>query len=336
MRVARRWVHLAILLPVFSALAGLVGCHGCEKNEAGSPEAQRAAKIEESNPRLIDVEIDLPIAQFPEGFRFEFGPADPEPWLQHAGIVDVADRYAAAVMIALKDSPTLVACSGVLVSPRLVLTAGSCVCAQSHSESAVTSGNALVSSSCAERVSVTTVVYGGNSGPEAQGEQLWLRTYEGSVRAHPDLQFWVDPRGHLRSRRADLAAISLNEPVPEQLAKVLLSGSEVRQGEALIMAGYGHDQILGGDFGTRYYRKNTATRAPQEDDDKLHYEQEGAYVYDGFAGGPCFREERGGQWLVGIAGVGSDAALTCTSTFIHREWLRAEIQRARREGSASP
>jgi hypothetical protein len=95
------------------------------------------------------------------------------------------------------------------------------------------------------------VVYGGSSGPEAEGEHLWLRTYEGSVRAHPDLHFWVDPRGHLHARRADLAAIFLDEPVPEQLAKVLLSGSEVRQGEALIMAGYG------------------------QDDDKLLYEQGG-------------------------------------------------------------
>lgn len=58
------------------------------------------------------------------------------------------------------------------------------------------------------------------------------------------------------------------------------------------------------------------------------YEQQGAFVYNGYTGGPCFREGESRRWLVGIASVGPDQQLSFTSTYFFRDWLRAELQRA--------
>jgi hypothetical protein len=181
-----------------------------------------------------------------------------------------------------------------------------------------------------------TVAYDGDLGPDPQVMHTRLRAYEGNVRAHPWLELRVDSRGIVTSRRADLAVIFLKEPVKQRLAEVLLPGAEVREGETLIMAGYGGDEIRRREHDVRYYRKNKATRSPGSGEDRILYEQQGAYVYNGFAGGPCFREERGGRWLVGIAGTGSGEELSCTSTFVYREWVRGEMQRAMRGGSSSP
>ncbi|HYH98800.1 hypothetical protein [Hyalangium sp.] len=155
------------------------------------------------------------------------------------------------------------------------------------------------------------------------------------MRPHPEMESRAATHG-FRLSRVDLAVILLDEPVQERPEEVLLAANEVREGEALIMAGYGKDEALGGDWGARYYRKNKATRAPGVEDDRVLYEQQGPYVYDGFVGGPCFREGLGGRWLVGIAGGRSEKELSCTSLHVHREWVRAEVQRAMQGSSAQP
>jgi hypothetical protein len=323
MRATRSDARQAILTPVLLlSLTTLLSCRGCEERAAGSAAVSGVARDAGDKPPPVDVEIDIPIDDLPEGL--EFGPAETKPWLRHAGTVDVEDRYASVVMIAMKNPEAPALCSGVLVSDRLVLTAGSCVCMQLSGQHPGKVEDSLHASSCAKRVSVTTVVHGGKPGTQAGQRQL--QTYEGSVRAHPELEFRAVPQG-LSAIHADLAAILLDEPVKKQLAEVL-ARSEVHEGEALIMAGYGLDESMGGERGVRYYRKNKATRAPRANDDRILYEQQGAYVYNGFAGGPCFREEQGSRWLVGIAGAGSAEELSCTSLHAHREWVRSEVQRA--------
>jgi hypothetical protein len=333
MRATRAGAGQVILVPVLLlSLAVPLSCKGCEERAGGSAEISGAARDAGDKLQPVDVEIDIPIGELPEGL--EFGPAETKPWLRHAGTVDIEDRYASVVMIAMKNPDAPVLCSGVLVSERLVLTAGSCVCMrQPTGQSPMKADDSLQVSSCARRVSVTRVIHGRE--PKVQWGQRQLRTYEGSVRTHPELELRADPHG-LSAIHADLAAIVLDEPVREQLAEALLAGSEVREGEALIMAGYGQDEAMGGERGVRYYRKNKTKRIPYSADDRILYEQQGAYVYNGFAGGPCFREEQGGRWLVGIAGRGSEEELSCTSLHVHREWVRDEVQRARQGSSAHP
>jgi hypothetical protein len=315
----------AILVPLLLlSLAAPWGCQGCEERTAGLSPAPGVTREERTKLQPVDVEMDMPVGELPEGL--ELGPAETKPWLRHAGTVDVEDRYASVVMIAMTEPGASVLCSGVLVSARLVLTAGSCVCMRRAEDS-------LQASSCAKRVSVTTVLHHGDS--EAQRGQRQLRTYVGSVRSHPELELQAGPRGS-RFIHADLAAIVLDEPVKEPLAEVLLTDSEVREGEALVMAGYGQQEAMGSERGARYSRRNKATRAPRAEDDRVLYEQQGTYVYNGFAGGPCFREGPGGRWLVGIAGVGSETELPCTSLHVYREWVRGEIQRAVQGSPAHP
>lgn len=294
------------------SLAVPLGCKGCGGGGAVSSAVVSDAALDAGGKlQPVDVEIDMPIGELPEGL--EFGPAEPKPWLRHVGTVDIEDQYASVVMITLKglDAPLL--CSGVLISHRVALTAASCVCPHHDGQA----------SSCVKRVSVTTVVHDGES--SAPWRQRRLRNYEGSVRTHSEQTPSADPLD-FRATRSDLAVIVLDEPVQEHFEEARLAGSEVREGEELIMAGYGQDEAMGGERGARYYRKNKVTRAPGRDDDRILYEQRGTYVYNGFAGGPCFREERGRRWLVGIAGIGSAEGLSCTSLHVHRKWVRGEMR----------
>jgi hypothetical protein len=313
MRATRPGAGWGVLVPVhLLALVVSLSCKGGEERAVGSAVVSGAALDAGGKLQPVDVEIDMPIGELPEGL--EFGPAEPKPWLRHAGTVDVGDQYASVVMITLKALDAPLFCSGVLISNRVALTAASCVCPHHDGQA----------SSCVKRVSVTTVVHDGEA--SAPWRQRRLGNYEGSVRTHPELKLSADPRG-FRATRADLAVIILDEPVQEHFEEARLAGSEVREGEELIMSGYGQDEAMGGELAARYYRKNKVTRAPGRGDDRILYEQQGAYVYNGFAGGPCFREERGRRWLMGIAGIGSAEELSCTSLHVHREWVRGEMRR---------
>ena len=335
MGAARLQAQRALGPFVSAALMVLWSCQGCEKAGTGPPEAQGTEDTAISDLDPVNVEFDMPFAELPEGL--EFGPAEPEPWLRHAGTVDAGNRYATVVMITREDRAAEVACSGILAGPRLVLTAGSCVCVPASSgEHGHGAERLLTASSCARRMSVTTVIYEGDPGPESQVRMTRLRTHEGRVRAHPSLELRVDSRGAVISRKADLAALFLSEPVQGALATVLLPGAEVQEGEQLTMVGYGAGEFRSWARDVRYFRKNKAVRPPVPGDDRIHYEQQGAYVYTGFTGGPCFREDSTGQWLVGIAGAGSEEELSCTSIHAYREWVRDEVQRAMRGRPARP
>ncbi|WP_224373174.1 hypothetical protein [Hyalangium versicolor] len=95
----------------------------------------------------------------------------------------------------------------------------------------------------------------------------------------------------------------------------------------LVMAGYGDDLRFRDEPYLRYFRRNQVTQVQGRSDGKVLYEQQGAFVYNGHAGGPCFREDKSQRWLVGIASVGSEKELAFTSTYFFRDWLRAELQR---------
>jgi len=320
---------------VISSLMVLWSCQGCEKAGTGPPEAHGTANTEVRRLDPVNVEFDMSSVELPEGL--EFGPAEPQPWLKHAGTMDAVNRYATAVMIIREGVADAVPCSGVLVAPRLVFTAGSCVCMLGASgEPGHGAERLLTASACAGRVSVATVSYEADPGPEPPVRMSRLSKQEGCVRAHPSLELRVDARGFVISRKADLAALFLSEPVKGALAKVLLPQAEVQEGELLIMAGYGVEEFRSSAQYVRYFRKNKTVRPPMPGDDRILYEQQGVYVYDGFTGGPCFREDSTGRWLVGIAGAGSEEELSCTSVHVYREWVREELRRSMRGGVPCP
>lgn len=327
----RAWLTPWLLVSL--ALVVLWSCQGCEKPGTQPPASGGKADTESSMLSPLNVEMDLPIAELPVGL--EFGPAEMEPWLRHAGTVDAENRYASVVMIARENLASMAPCSGVLAGPHLVFTAGSCVCVPGPSSKS-TPERLSTAPSCAEQVAVMTVAYGGDSGPKPRVRTAQLRNHEGTVRAHPRLELRVDSRGRVISRKADLAAIFLKDPVQGHFNEALLPETEVHEGEPLVMVGYGDDEFGRGTHDVRYYRKNKAIRPPMPGDDRILYEQEGAYVYNGFAGGPCFREESAGRWWVGIAVAGSEENFACTSIYAHREWVHEEMQRAARGGRTRP
>jgi hypothetical protein len=111
-------------------------------------------------------------------------------------------------------------------------------------------------------------------------------------------------------------------------SRIPLAQAEAQAGESLVMAGFAHDgrRRFGGIYGVRYFRKNPVTQVSEQG--RVFYEQQGTYVYNGYAGGPCLREEEGKQWLVGVADMGSEEQLSCTSVSFFREWLLSEIEHA--------
>jgi hypothetical protein len=166
--------------------------------------------------------------------------------------------------------------------------------------------------------------------------QVALQTYEGEVRPHPEFELRLDERGSIVSGKADLAAILLDRPVGDGLAGIPLADIEAQRDEKLIMAGYARDsqQRFGGFMRVRYSRRNKVQRVSPGGWGR--YEQQGPFLYNGYMGGPCIREDGNGRSLVGIASVDSDEQLSFTSAYTFREWVRAELRRVARRGAVAP
>jgi hypothetical protein len=244
-----------------------------------------------------------------------------------AGKADFENRYPSTVMITTGDVREGGRCSGILIAPRIVLTAGSCVCVRGR---ALTPGDEdktlIAASACAERAHAMTVVY--VKVYHALLADMEVHSYGGVVRAHPELRLLLDAQGSVVSSRADLAVILLDTTLSTNPPATQLTGSEAEPGEFLVVAGYGYSTHTGQIQGLRYSRMNKVTSVPASPGGRILYEQQGPYVYDGFQGGPCFRENKQGRWLIGIASIGTSNELACTSTFFYQDWLRAELQHA--------
>jgi hypothetical protein len=118
----------------------------------------------------------------------------------YAGTMDVENRYLSTVMITTGPQVRAVRCSGVLISPRVVLTAGSCLCEP---------GKSATPASCLERASVTTVTYGTVLDKAFPEETAPMRfdSYEGGVRPHPEFKPLFEDSGPAKPGHADLAVI---------------------------------------------------------------------------------------------------------------------------------
>jgi hypothetical protein len=310
--VNSRWAIVLLLVNL------LTGCGGCSP-EQRSP-AQASSTGGEGGPAqptpaaaVLDAGRQAPPREGNPLFEIAEGPINRRMYLQ-AGRPDFANRYATTVMVTSKDPLEGAECSGLLVSPEVVLTTASCVCRD------------LNGPACAEHVYASTVLYG-----EVIREDLAdfrVRSYRGVVSPHPEFRLLRDGNGSVVSSWADLALILLEEPMEWEFAQLPLREEESQVGEQLHMAGYGYGTQWGQLYGMRFVRRDPITRASTAGGGRVVYEQQGAFLYNGFHGGPCFYEDERGRWLAGIASVGTERELAFTSLLPCQSWLNAGIERA--------
>jgi len=319
---------VSVLLLQFLLLSGCGNCSSKPPRQAKSPTVVNKSSSPHSsgNSPASDASATSPSHKDTFPPQIDNEPLSTSLFLS-AGKVDFENSYPATVMITTGAVREGGRCSGILIAPRVVLTAGSCVCVPGR---ALTPGDKdktlIAASACAERAHVMTVVFG--EVYDALLADMEVHSYGGVVRPHPELSLLLDAQGSVVSSRADLAVILLDTPVSIKHPATQLAGSEAKPGEFLVMAGYGYSTQVGQIQGLRYSRMNKVTSVPASPSGRILYEQQGPYVYDGFQGGPCFRETEKGRWLVGIASIGTSKELACTSTLSYQDWLRSELQHA--------
>lgn len=237
---------------------------------------------------------------------------------------DVKNRFLPAVMVAsFPDSTGLgKQCSGALVAPRLVLTAGNCVCSGRYHPAPGGGQHWLIdSTSCATSATIKTIVYGPplTTGPNRDVTSY----YDGEVRPHPSLKIVLDEHGNVVSNEADLAVIAIAGSPVDRFPPLALADGDLRVNEPLIMLGY--DTPSGP--GERRFGQYHVTKILDAGARAL-FDQPGHNVFKGDSGGPCIRETDHGMVLAGILNRSLGAEASFTSTFHYRDWIRQEIQRA--------
>ena len=223
-------------VPIVFCLAAPLGWSGCtertgEEAQAKAAPAPDAAVLASEDAGSADEGELLHITLLP------FYPG--QGWSVGTGEFDSRNRYSSAVELGELELPPekrMELCTGVLISPRLVLTAAICVCSPRQAVRSGGGQGVLDAKACAKTVDVKATLYG----PPAHLGRSEERSavYSGVVRVHPEFKRVDDGRQVIVSNEADLAVIVLDRAA--NVPPVELAESDVKAGESLVVVGYGY------------------------------------------------------------------------------------------------
>jgi secreted trypsin-like serine protease len=239
----------------------------------------------------------------------------------NAAAEDLDNRYLSTVVVG--GFPKF--CSGVLVHPYLVLTAAHCVCLPDERQERIDT------KTCAKRTQVTSYAYAHEDGRHKMVPQ----TRQGTVRPHENFEAILDNEQVVTGATSDLAVVFLDQPLERVPLGYQLMSSSVEIDDELIVVGYGHTHAENTNGGRRFFGRNTVTQKGRSNLTNLKdkdivflFEVPGAHAFAGDSGGPCFREDGQGRWLVGIVSQGNGRVSRFTSLHPHLLWLKDQIGKA--------
>jgi hypothetical protein len=313
----------AALLAALLVLVG--GCEGCEK--ADPPRTGAAGQHELEHQQGAAKSDGSIIGTLPEGLEEQTLELDMR-LIMLAGQVDYMNRYVATVAVtAYFSGGEKKGCSGVAAGPRIVMTAGHCVCRPQESPSSNDGTKLITAMACAENAIVSAEIYRPTEEAPERAPSTGY-SYKGKINPHPDLRVSLDKDEVVTSSKADLAIILLNRPLEKEIQPFPFANTEVQAGELITVAGYGYDELLDVHGSSRRFSKNKVIKLPAPDNTIMLLQRPEGHIYRQDSGGPCLREAGSRIELVGISSRNLSAGETCISINNYKGWLLGEIQRA--------
>jgi len=317
---------IAAVTAIFCLMA-LLGSSGCTERSKEKPQPRTAATPPAPAPASRDAGSDDDDEFLPRTLPVFYPPSD---LAVDTGKIDGLNRYLSAIRVYARGigaPETVRLCTGVVVSPRLVLTAASCVCSQQPAAQGDGGQTLLDAKVCAAIGFVQTTTYVPPTDGDPQGGRYGQ--YDAAIRVHPGFKQVLDEQGNVVSSEADLAVFVLDEAA--DIPPVELAESDVKAGESLVIAGYGYYTA---DL-DRVFSEHRVTKVLGSGG-RVAFAQPPPHLYKGARGGPCLRQTRQGLRLSGILSTSDGQEALFTSVYPYRDWLRAEIQGAADAGTSMP